>query len=331
MAKAKFLSAYEKGQIDAYRKKGMSLRDIGTRIKRSKDAVHHYVTKGQKYGDMSKAGRKKILAPRDVRRIHAKLSNGAIGIPKIKHDLNLTASVPTIWRAINNSKRLVYKKKLTKYPLSKKNKMDRLAFAKKNMSMGEKWNYAVFSDEKKFNLDGPDGWNYYGHDLRKDEQLFSKRYAGGGSVMCWAAFNSFGKSNLYFVEGNLNHEQYIHILETTLLPFKSKFCKNNWIFQHDNATPHKHSKTKEWFLRKNIEVLDWPPYSPDLNPIENLWGILARKVYANGRQFSNQKELVKAIQDCWNEISLNELKSLTENMSDRIFDLINCNGSYTKY
>ena len=44
----------------------------------------------------------------------------------------------------------------------------------------------IFTDEKKFNLDGPDGFKYYWHDLRPEPEWFSKRAFGGGSLMVWA-------------------------------------------------------------------------------------------------------------------------------------------------
>ena len=59
----------------------------------------------------------------------------------------------------------------------------------------------VFSDEKKVNLDGPDGSQCYWHDLRKERQLFSKRLYGGGSVMVWETFSASGKADLGVMEG----------------------------------------------------------------------------------------------------------------------------------
>lgn len=73
----------------------------------------------------------------------------------------------------------------------------------------------VWSDEKKFNLDGPDGLAYYWHDLRADPRYFSKRNFGGGSVMIWGAFSAFGKSSLVFVDGRINSVGYQNILEKT--------------------------------------------------------------------------------------------------------------------
>ena len=49
----------------------------------------------------------------------------------------------------------------------------------------------VFSDEKRFNLDGPDGFSTYWHDLRKEEVVLSRRQNGGGGIMVWGAFSFF--------------------------------------------------------------------------------------------------------------------------------------------
>ena len=57
------------------------------------------------------------------------------------------------------------------------------------MTFGVNWRNVIFRDEKKFNIDGPNGYRMYWHDLRKEEKFFSKRHSGGGSVMIWGAFN----------------------------------------------------------------------------------------------------------------------------------------------
>jgi len=67
-------------------------------------------------------------------------------------------------------------------------------------------------------------------------------------------------------------------------------------------------------------VLPWPAKSPDLNVIENVWGILARLVYENGRQFANHDELIRQINVKWNLITTNYLKSLVDDMPTRIAD-----------
>ena len=53
--------------------------------------------------------------------------------------------------------------------------------------------------KKKFNLDGPYGYRYYWHDLRKEKQYFSKRHFGGGSLMIWGAYGLNGNTYLFFM------------------------------------------------------------------------------------------------------------------------------------
>lgn len=69
--------------------------------------------------------------------------------------------------------------------LSPSNIEGRKKFALDHIHWTKKWRKIIFSDEKKFNLDGPDGFAYYWHDLRTEEKIFSKRQSGGGSVMVW--------------------------------------------------------------------------------------------------------------------------------------------------
>ena len=66
-------------------------------------------------------------------------------------------------------------------------------------------------------------------------------------------------------------------------------------FQQDNAKIHVSRSTKRWFEAQNIPLLDWPNRSPDLNPMENLWAILARRVYANNKQYETVQELKDVI------------------------------------
>ena len=71
----------------------------------------------------------------------------------------------------------------------------------------------VFSDEKKFNLDGLNGSQYYWNDLRKEKQLFSKRQFGRGSVVVRVAFTASGKANSVMMAGKQNSARYINVLE----------------------------------------------------------------------------------------------------------------------
>uniref|UniRef100_A0A3P8S9W1 Tc1-like transposase DDE domain-containing protein n=1 Tax=Amphiprion percula TaxID=161767 RepID=A0A3P8S9W1_AMPPE len=55
-----------------------------------------------------------------------------------------------------------------------------------------------------------------------------------------------------------------------------RLCGNSWVFQQDNAAVHNARLTKDFFTENNITLLDHPTCSPDLNPIENIWGWMTK-------------------------------------------------------
>jgi len=81
----------------------------------------------------------------------------------------------------------------------------------------------------------------------------------------------------------------------------------------------------------NIALIGWPSLSPDLNLVDNMWGILARKVYQNNRQFQTVSELQAAILQGWVDIDVIILKSLITSMPTRILEVIRRNGCHIKY
>jgi transposase len=93
---------------------------------------------------------------------------------------------------------------------------------------------------------------------------------------------------------------------------------------------HDSNETKEWLKTKNINTLNWPAISPDLNPIENVWGILTRKLFANGKQFRTVKELKDSLIE-WDNISTRELKKLIDSMPKRCLEIVKSRGATIKY
>nr|CCA23100.1 GK10162 putative [Albugo laibachii Nc14] len=80
------------------------------------------------------------------------------------------------------------------------------------------WKRIVFTDEKKWNLDGPDGYQIYWRDLRKSPEINMKRQSGGGSVTIWGGFCAAGKTPLVFLDGRRESVKYTRTLSTALLP-----------------------------------------------------------------------------------------------------------------
>jgi len=124
----------------------------------------------------------------------------------------------------------------------------RLAFGKNHMKWSDKWQSVIFSDEKKFCLDGSYGFNYYFHDLRKEELIPCKRQNGGGNLMVWGSFGWNNKSNLVFIDGKINSAGYTNILDDKYFRYMLLHLANdNYISQQDNVSIHVSKSTKQLF------------------------------------------------------------------------------------
>ena len=149
--------------------------------------------------------------------------------------------------------------------------------------------------------------------------------------MTWAAISGFGRVSLVFVEGRMDSKKYQDMLEDGLIPFLRRFPHLNFIYQQDNAAIHVSCSTKNWMQQRNITTMEWPARSPDLNCIENLWEILARKVYTNNRHFNSKGELEIAIGTAWDELPQEIFQNLYQSMLKRMIDVLKKKGDPTKH
>jgi transposase len=151
-------------------------------------------------------------------------------------------------------------------------------------------------------------------------------------MMFWGAMTGDGPLALVPIEGTMNSRKYVHTLDTHLVPFlENQPLLVKYVFQHDNAPCHKSRETTAFLTENAIDMLDsWPPYSPDLNIIENLWAFMKRKL--KSENIGSKVQLRQRALEVWNSEETKALCArLADSMSTRIAECMANKGGYTKY
>ena len=173
----------EKSSIKTLNNEEISVSGIARRVKRSRKVISNFLQNTDGYGMKKSPGRPPKLSSTAHRRLLREASKAGKSSKQLQKELELTVTPRRVRQILNNSEHFEYKKRKTSHALTKVHKKKREEWVKEKVQWKhDDWAKVVFSDEKKFNLDGPDGFQYYWHDLRKEEQLFSRRPFGGGSL-----------------------------------------------------------------------------------------------------------------------------------------------------
>jgi len=128
---------------------------------------------------------------------------------------------------------------------------------------------------------------------------------------------------LHHIEGIICEPDYVKILNkdylSTLKDLKLRQTgKEGVIFQQDNDPKHWSKVGEDWFWKKNVKCLSWPPSSPNMNIIEHVWDQLDALICACYPLPCNKEELWTALQEEWDNFPQAALDKLFESMPHHV-------------
>jgi len=302
-------------------------------------SVRHWIGHYEQHGnvdDEPRSGRKrKTMAEQDAAIIGEAKRTKFTTPRRIKRKLGMDVSSRTIDRRLIEvglfGRVAQHKKKYTE-----EHKRKRLSFAEgyKNWTAA-KWMKVEFADEKIFWGEG-----FWG-------QVFVRRPKGEAlnpeycvdqdphpeKVNVWGCFSGKGPGYCYIFNENMDGNMLkgilgTHLVESAELHFDVEHAEEWWFLQ-DNDPKHKSNLVRKWLFNNGIQCIDFPPYSPDLNPIENLWADLARRV--EEFQCDTMEELQDIVAEEWKNTDRDLLRTLARSMPERCQAVIDAKGDHTRF
>lgn len=308
---------------------------IAQRIPCNLHTVGHWIRAWQQRRDLDDAersGRPRSTSERTDVRIEEFAEERKFTTPKeIKNELELDVSARTIRRRLDEvglfGRVARHEHDFTELDLKR-----RLAFAEGYAHWTEhEWEQVIFSDETHFDRFS------HGHPWvqRPVGMAFDEKYLAHGTqpietIGLWACFCAKGIGQAEIYVGEYKSEQYCSMLYANLLATARHFYRNRpWFLLHDNAPQHSSLHTSIWLHNHGVAVLDFPPWSPDLNPIENLFFTLKQRVYAHFPHTG--EELEAALKVEWEALPQTLLLKLAHSMPARLKECIENKGHKTHY
>lgn len=153
--------------------------------------------------------------------------------------------------------------------------------------------------------------------------------SGRCSVSVWGAMSADGLGPLVRISGPFNASQYCNIISTSLLPYVLDGC---FILQQDRSPVFTARAVSSLLEDHAVRQLRWPPCGADLNPIENVWGIMKMNLGKRNDCGRTADELWQAVEDEWGRLRSRPeiIKSLYESLHRRIREVIENDGNFTR-
>lgn len=179
------------------------------------------------------------------------------------------------------------------------NKIKRLEWCQRQISNNEEFKDIIFSDECTVQLDQHSKLCF-----RKEKQPrnLKQRPKHPLKVHIWGGISWRGATKVVIFTGIMTAVRYSEILSASLLPFINECYPEGHRFQQDNDPKHTSKFIANYFDQNGVVWWKTPPESPDLNPIENIWGSLKQFLRSQHKP-KNLDELKAGIQEFWSSLT----------------------------
>ncbi|GFX73951.1 transposable element Tcb2 transposase [Trichonephila clavipes] len=197
------------------------------------------------------------------------------------------------------------------------------------------WGRVLFTDESRFSLSSDSHriliWRERGSRNHPSNIIERDRYGGRG-VLVWGGIMLGSRTDLHiFDAGSVNGTRYCNEI---LLPYVCLFrgaMGLQFLFMNDNAPCHRTVAAEQLLESEDIERMDWPAQSPDLNPIEHVWDFLGRRLAARTLPPVTIRELRLALQDEWAAMPQQLIDTLILSMGRRCETCLAIRGDHIPY
>jgi hypothetical protein len=125
----------------------------------------------------------------------------------------------------------------------------------------------------------------------EDMPFSPKVQQGGISVSFWGCFSYCAIGPLQVIDGRLNSLKYQEILRDIVKP-QLEYSEVPLVFMQEKHKALTSIWTRAYLAANDIQYLDWPARSPDLNPIEKVWAIIKQKLYSEKSFPSRKKDII---------------------------------------
>jgi transposase/AraC-like DNA-binding protein len=245
----------------------------------------------------------------------------------INCDLNVSKSTLRRYLKRYNMEPKVAKSRIV---ISDINKRKRVEFCKEMLSKSDAELETIWFSDETMVKSRPNG-EIVLYRCPPGSEYFEPSNGGGGkSVMFWGVISKNAYGPLVEVIGRNTAENYIETLKEYLLP-EIEAAEGLVTFQQDNARIHKTDAVISFLKDNGIEPLKWPPQSPDLSPIENIWNVLKMKMKAlkpRPRSYAKMRDSMLFI---WENLGDDIREHLVSTFKDRLKKCLAAKGDLTKF